>query len=197
MKASSNKDYKVLYAQSQLRCQEQEKIVAILQGNLQACGAQQTVFIREMNKNARVLAQQQKELSELKATLVIKDTTIQGQEQHINQQVALIAEQQVRLDKAQKEVDDLYKKVSSLNLAKEELKLVKKWIFGIRSERYIPNAGVTASGASVGEQLTLAVGTEQEGAVCQVTGTRNIPAKVVPIKNITKYARRSPLPTDL
>ncbi len=77
-----------------------------------------------------------------------------------------------------------------------ELKLLRKWIHGIRSERHLPNTHITVQNAKAGEQLTLDLNAQTQ-ATCSVTDIQRINYLRNKKKIIKKHPGRSDFPDDL
>jgi transposase len=196
MSATSPVNYKALYQQSLQDLSGQEQLIALLQNRLTDCDKQRQYFHQVTIAQKEVITRQQQQISEQEQRLQLQQQTITAQDLTIEQQQTILAEQDTRIIRQQKELVSAGKELQQLVKVKYELKLLRKWIHGIRSERHLPNTNITAQNAKAGEQLTLDLNAETL-ATCSVTDRQRINYLRNKKKIIKKHPGRSEFPDDL
>lgn len=188
-------DYKALYRQAQQQLAQRDAVIFLLQEQQMRMTEERQVHLRLIAEQDQHLAESRRQASDLQQVNAWQRETIvqlemkQGQYQElIARQDTLIRDQQQQLDRQQKE---------SLRLTRlqYQLTMLKRQLYGIRSEkRHLPAEG---SNQDVGQQLLLNLEAENWGT-CRIAGRRRIAEHLRVIHTVEpKKTGRHDLPAGL
>ena len=142
------------------------------------------------------LKNQQQQIGDQQLVLAQQRQTINGQAEKLLLQQTVIEEQHSMITSQQKELDKNKKDLLRLDILRYKMATIKKWVYGIKSEkRYQP----AASGKpNVGDQLVLGMEVDSWG-VCTINDRRRIPEQLRIIKSTTpkKAGGRHDFPAGL
>lgn len=194
MKSAQN--YKALYHQCTNESAQKDSLIVLLQQQL-------VQLVNERQTFAGVIAGQQEQLSglaerinEQQTVLEHQHRTIAGQAEKLSQQQTIIHQQDTLIATQQNELDKNKRELLRLDNLRYEMATLKKWIYGIKSEkRYQPTEQAKAS---VGDQLVLDMQIDSWG-VCKISNRRRIPGHLRIIKSTTpkKAGGRHEFPAGL
>ena len=198
MKAAPNIDYKALYEQSLKDNIHRDRMIVLLQENNTASAKQQQRLHDIIAEQARINNQKDLQNNELKAHNGLLQKTINGQGEKLKQQEAIIGSQNKLIQTQAQELLQNSKQLSRLAMVKHELRLLKKMIFGRKSEKRYASTD-TPEPPKAGEQLTLTLDAETV-ATCSITDVKKIPEHLRVIKKVTDkvpHPGRHEFPKDL
>lgn len=179
MKSSRNYTYKVLYEDCATQSAGKDRLLSLLEGQVMALDSQQKSL-------QRTLAEQAFQINEQQELLTRQEQTILGQAEKLSQQQTLLTGQQELITAQQKQLEKSEKALLGLDTLRYELKALKKWIYGIKSEkRHLPEA---LPQPMAGDQLSLDMEVDSWG-VCQVTDRRRVLAHLRVLKTTTPKKR--------
>lgn len=180
MKGAQN--YKALYNNCTKQCAGKDSLIVLLQQQLlQLAGERQTLtgVIAEQQEQ---LTGQQGQINEQQLVIELQHRTIQGQGEKLSQQQTIMQEQNTLIVAQQLELDNHKKDLLRLDNLRYEMATIKKWVYGIKSEkRYQPT---TLSKVNIGDQLILGMEIDSWG-VCNITDRRKVPEHLRIIKSTT------------
>ncbi len=196
MKQSARHNYKALYQECSRQSADKDRLIALLQAQTTQLASE-----RQTKENIIVtlqaqLAEKQAKLNRQDVQLTLQQQTILGQDEKLAQQQRIISEQQEIIADQQKKLDQNQKNLFKLEDLRHQLRLCKKMLFGIKSEkRHQPTDQVKIE---VGGQLSLTMEVDSWG-VCQINNRRRIPAHMRVTKSTTpqKPGGRHPFPEGL
>jgi len=180
--------YKSLYNQSLVHAEEQDRMMSLLQERLAACAWQ----IEEMQ---RVMALQQAELAgkdvhieQQHLQLVMQERVITDQSEKLSQQQGMLEKQDQVIINQQKQLDQQQKELSRTDEIKHELRMLKRQVMGIKSERH-HRPTEDQNGQEIKEvQLSLELMIDAYG-MCRMNNRKHIPGYLRISKNITPKKR--------
>jgi len=136
-----------------------------------------------------VIAAQEEELSQQAVKIADQQTTldqqlhtISGQAEKLSQQQTIIQEQNGLIGTQQEELDKNKRELIRLGNVRYEMATIKKWIYGIKSEKRHQPTGLVK--ANIGDQLSLAMEIDSWG-VCKIDDRRKVPGYLRIIKSTT------------
>lgn len=176
------KNHKTLYNDCAKKSADKDSLIALLQQQL-------TLLVRERESIKTILATQQELLNEQTVqihqhlmTLEQQRHTIAGLDEKLLQQQIIIGEQDGLITLQQKELDKNKKDLVRLDNLRFEMANLKKWAFGIKSEkRHQPTSPAKPK---AGDQLLLEMDVDSWG-VCQIHDRRRVPEHLRIIKSTT------------
>ncbi len=128
------------------------------------------------------LLQQATRIADQRTTLDQQLRTTLGQAEKLSQQQTIIQEQHELIDTQQKELDKNKKELLHLANLRYEMATLKKWIYGIKSEkRHQPTGSLKVN---IGDQLSLAMDVDSWG-VCKITDRGRVPEHLRIINSTT------------
>jgi len=178
---ATTKNHKILYDVCRQQCTQKDRLIALLQQQLGQ-------LIVERQTLTTLIAQQQQELSdqaaqikELQMMTELQQQTITAQSAQLSQQQIIIKEQNSLVATQQQQLAKNKKDLFSFQQLRYEMATLKKWIYGIKSEkRHQPQATQTPQ---PGTQLSLALDVDSWG-VCKIVERRRVPEHLRVIKTI-------------
>jgi transposase len=196
MNRAHRSNYKKLYQDSVKQIADRDVLISLLQQQQVQMVNDRTnlltviVELREQLSGQQALIDQQREENELhKQTILRQAEKITQQQQLIAQQDELVASQQKQLDRNQKDL-------GRLSRLQYELAMLKRFMYGIKSEKRHEHAGQDKP--QPGQQLTLSMEVESWG-ICHVQNRRKIAGHLRVIQSILpkKPGGRHDLPEGL
>lgn len=180
MKLAQN--YKALYQQCTNESAEKDSLIVLLQQQLaQLVGERQTLTGIIAGQEEQ-LTRATERINEQQVVIELQHRTIAGQDEKLSQQQAIIQQQDTLIATQQNELDKNKRELLRLDNLRYEMATLKKWIYGIKSEkRYQPTQQAKPS---VGDQLVLDMQVDSWG-VCKISDRRRIPGHLRIIKSTT------------
>jgi transposase len=175
-------NYKALYQQCINEHAVKDSLIALLQQQLaQMAGERQTL--------TGIIASQQEQLTEQAAQMNGQQAVIEqqhrviaGQAEKLTQQQTIIHEQNTLVASQQNELDKNKKELLHLSNLRYEMIALKKWIYGIKSEKRHQPTG--PGKAAMGDQLVLDMQVDSWG-VCKIIERRKVHEHLRVIKSTT------------
>jgi transposase len=172
--------YKELFQDCTKQSADKDHLIALLQQQL-------TQLVIERQTAAAVISSQQEQLSaqawqleEQQLVLEQQRRIIAGQSEKLSQQQTIIQEQHTLIATQQTTLDNNKRELLRLDNLRYEMATIKKWIYGIKSEkRHQPTA---QRKPAIGDQLELALEADSWG-VCNINDVRKVPAHLRIIKS--------------
>jgi transposase len=176
------KNYKELYNTCAKQSAQQDSLIALLQQQLmQLAGERQSLNAVIVGQQEQLL-QQATRIADQQTILDQQLRTISGQAEKLSQQQTIIQQQHGLIGTQQEELDKNKKELLRLGNVHYEMATIKKWIYGIKSEkRHQPTGPLKAT---IGDQLSLAMEVDSWG-VCKINDHRRVPAHLRIIKSTT------------
>lgn len=175
----SSRNYKVLYEDCAGQSARKDRLLSLLESQVME-------LVTEKESLQRTVADQAFQMNQQQELLTQQQQTILGQAEKLSQQQTILVGQQALMATQQKELDKREKELLCLDNVRNELKVLKKWIYGIKSEkRHLPEE---LHKPKVGDQLSLQMEVDTWG-VCQVTDRRRVLAHLRTLKTTTPKKR--------
>lgn len=196
MKPAPRPNYKKLYLESQEQIAAQREVLALSQQQQVRMVEERKTFLsiitgqQERLANQQTLLRQQQEENRLcKQTISRQTAKIAEQQKVITTQDNLVSQQQKQLDKNEKEL-------SRLTRVEYELRMLKRRIYGIKSEK--SQSGSGEGDPQTGRQLILSLDVDSWG-ICSINDRRRIAEHLRVIRSTTpkKPGGRHDLPEGL
>lgn len=180
MKRAQN--YKALYNNCTKKSAERDSLIVLLQQQLMQLAGERQTLTGVIADQQKQLAVQAVQITDQQTTLDLQLRMIAGQTEKLSQQQTIIQEQNSLITIQQKELDKNKKELLRLDNLRYEMATLKKWVYGIKSEkRHQPaDAGKT----NTGDQLVLEMEVDSWG-ICKITDRRRVPEHLRMIKSIT------------
>lgn len=180
MKPAQN--YKSLFNSCTKQSAEKDSLIVLLQHQLmQLAGERQTLTAVISDQQGQLL-HQAAEIQQQRAIIEQQRHTISGQDEKLLQQQTIIQQQDRLIVTQQKELDENKKELFRLDILRYEMANLKKWVYGIKSEkRHEPTSPVKVE---AGGQLMLNMEVDSWG-VCQIHDRRRVPAHMRILKSTT------------
>ena len=176
------KNYKALYDTCAKQSAQKDSLIVLLQQQLNQLALERQSLNAVIVGQQEQLSQQATRIADQQTTLDQQLHTINGQAEKLSQQQTIIHEQHALIGTQQEELDKNKKELIRLGNVRYEMATIKKWIYGIKSEkRHQPTAPVKAN---IGDQLTLAMEVDSWG-VCKINDRRRVPGHLGIIKSTT------------
>ena len=194
MKAAQN--YKALYNNCTKESAEKDRLIVLLQQQLMQVAGERQSLTAVLEDHQVQLKNQEQQINDQQLVLAQQQQTINGQAEKLLLQQTVIQEQHSMINAQQKELDKNKKDLLRLNYLRYEMATIKKWVYGIKSEkRHQPAA---TSKANVGDQLVLGMEVDSWG-VCNIIDRRKVPEHLRIIKSTTpkKAGGRHDFPAGL
>lgn len=162
---------------------QRDKMIVLLQKNNTASAKQQQRLPDLVAEQARINTQKDLQIDDLKTNNALLQKTVSGQSEQIEQLEQIMVSQD-RLIKIQaQELQQFTKQLSKLAMVKHELRVLKKMIFGRKSEKHYSSTDAPAP-PKAGEQLSLVMEVETV-ATCSILDVKKIPEHLRVIKKVT------------
>lgn len=194
--AKRHNKYKSLYEDSIKQSADKDILIALLQQQqLQWMTDRQTFITVNAGMQQQIEAQQE-QIADQQETIHLQQQTIGGQAEKLAQQQIIIHEQDTLITTQQEELDKNKKALVKLEDMRHELRGLKKFVYGIKSEkRHQPT---DPDKPAVGDQLALSMEVDAWG-VCKVADRRKILEHMRVLKSTTpkKPGGRHDLPQGL
>jgi transposase len=198
LKLSPHIGYKALYEQAQIDIIHRDKMITLLQQNNTASAKQQErlgVIVAEQN---RIIFQKDEQINDYKTLNELLQKTVTGQNEKLEQLQEIIGSQNHLIKTQVQELLQNSKQLSKLAMVKHELKLLKKMVFGRKSEKHYCSTDIPEL-PKAGEQLTLEMEVETV-ATCSITDVKKIAEHLRVTKKVTDkvpHPGRHDFPPDL
>jgi len=171
MKRSPRNNYKALYLDCQKQSAGRDALIALLQQQQLQWAGERKTFIAAMASQRQQIATQQEHITHQHDSVRLQQQTIAGLAQKMEQQQSIIGEQDKLIVKQQNELDQNKKALFKLEAISHELRMLKKFVYGIKSEK---RHQLTDEGKpTAGDQLVLSMEMDAWG-ICGVTNRRKI-----------------------
>jgi len=188
--------YKQLYLQSQQQLQQQEAVVALLQQQQRWLTEERQSHLRQLNDQKQELVQGARLLSEAQQLINRQATTIGQLQEKTGLQQQLLQEQDEQIKTQQQQIKQQQKDSVRLKQVQYELGMLKRQIYGIKSEK----RHVSANGDSSTpvQQLAMVLDVDSWGS-CQLTNRRQVGAhlRVAHVTSAHVPGSRNALPEGL
>jgi hypothetical protein len=162
MKAARN--YKALYHECAKQSAAKDRLITLQH-------EQVTQLANEQRTSQRIMATQALEIKQLQQLHTQQQQTILGQAEKLSQLQTIVAEQNTTIASQQNQLVKNKKEILRLDNLRYELITLKKWIYGIKSEkRHQPEK---QSDAVRGDHLSLLMDVDSWG-ICKVNSRRKI-----------------------
>jgi len=180
MKPAQN--YKALYNNCTKQSAEKDSLIVLLQQQLMQLVSERQTLVGVIADQQEQLAVQAVQITDQQITIDHQLRTIAGQAQKLLQQQTIIQEQNSLITTQQKELDNNKRELLRLGNLRHEIRVLKKWIYGIKSERR--HQPTDPGKPTVGDQLVLAMEVDSWG-VCKINDRRKVPEHLRIIKSTT------------
>jgi transposase len=180
MKAAQN--YKALYNNCTKQSAQKDSLIAFLQQQLMQLAGERQSLTAVIVDQKELLTHQAAQITGQQRTIDQQLHTIAGQGEKLLQQQTIIQEQNELITIQQKELDNNKKELLRLDNLRYEIKTLKKWIYGIKSEKRHQPA--SPDKVAAGGQLVLDMEVDSWG-VCQIKDRRKVPEHLRIIKSVT------------
>lgn len=152
---ATTKNYKTLYEACAKQCAQKDRLIVLLQQQLGQLTEERQMLTTLIADLQQQLSDQTAQIKELQTGMHLQQQTIAAQTAQLSQQKTIITEQNILIETQQKELAKNKKDLFSLQQLRYEMATLKKWIYGIKSEkRHQPQA---AQRPQPGDQLSLAL----------------------------------------
>jgi hypothetical protein len=178
----STKNYKILYHDCTKQSDDKDSLIVLLQQQLTQLVLERQSLTAVIANQQGQLAGQAAQISEQQIVMEHQRRTIGGQIEKLVQQQTIIQDQNSLITTQQTTLEKNKKELLRLDNLRYEMTTLKKWIYGIKSEkRYQP---AEQSKATVGDQLVLQMEVDN-WAVCKINDRRKISEHLRIIKSTT------------
>lgn len=165
------KNYKELYQDCTTQSTQQERLIVLLQQQLHQLAGQQQALTLVITDQQEQLKEQSKHLTNQQRIIDHQQQTIAGQSEKLSLQQNIIQQQQGLINTQEQQLNKNKKELLRLDNLRYEMATLKKWVYGIKSEkRYQPT---TTETITTGDQLQLAMEVDSWG-VCTVKDRRKV-----------------------
>jgi chromosome segregation ATPase len=171
MKSAQN--YKTLYHTLAKQSDQKDRLIDVMQQQLTQLAMERQTLNGVIASHQEQLTDQAVQLTEQQTLLQQYGQIISGQGEKLSQQEIIIREQNVMVSTQQKELDNCKGELIHLHRLRYELITLKKWVFGIKSEKRHQPSGEQPA-ASAGEQLSLSMEVDSWGT-CKVSDRYKVP----------------------
>jgi hypothetical protein len=198
LKVAPHIDYKALYEQAQIDIIHRDRMIVLLQKNNTASAKQQQRLHDIVAEQARINNQKDLQIDDLTTHNELLKKTINGQGEKLKQQEEIIGSQNKLIQTQVQELLQNSKQLGKLGMVKHELRLLKKMVFGRKSEKHYCSTD-TPEPPKVGEQLKLDMEVETV-ATCSITDVKKIAGHLRVTKKVTPkipHPGRHEFPKDL
>lgn len=162
MKAARN--YKALYHECAKQDAAKDRLITLQHEQI-------TQLANEQRTSQRIIAAQALEIKQLQQIHDQQQQTILGQAERLSQLQTIVAEQNTTIASQQNQLVKNKKEILRLDNLRYELINLKKWVYGIKSEkRHQPE---TQNEGATGDQLNLPMDVDSWG-VCKINSRRKI-----------------------
>lgn len=181
MKAAKND--KTLYTTLAKNNAEKGRLIDVLQQQLTQLAAARQTLNEVIASQQEQLTHQAVQLTEQQTLIARYREIIRDQGEKLSQQEIIIAEQNILVVTQQRELDNCKSELVHLHGVRYELIALKKWVFGMKSEkRHQPSGDQPVP--PEGEQLRLPMEVDSWGT-CKVSGRYKVPEHLRVVKTIT------------
>ena len=178
----ARKDYKALYHSCSKQSAGKDRLIVLLQQQLMQLSDERRILNTVIADQQARLADQNARINEQQSVIELQSRTIAGQEEKLLQQQAIIHQQDTLIGDLQKQADKNKRELLRLDSLRYEMTTLKKWVYGIKSEKRYPSA--IPGQTKPGDQLVLNMEVDSWG-VCQIKDRRNVPQHLRVIKSVT------------
>ena len=176
---ATTENYKTLYDTCSKQSAQKDRLIVLLQQQLGQLTEERQTLTTLMAEQQQQLNDQAAQIQQLQTRVHLQQQTIDAQAAQLTQQQIIIKEQNSLIETQQKQLDKNQKDLFSLQQLRYEMSTLKKWIYGIKSEkRHQPREDIQPS---VGDQLTLELDADSWG-VCKIRDRHRIPEHLRVIK---------------
>jgi transposase len=180
MKPAQN--YKALYQDCTKQSAEKDSLIVLLQQQLMQLAGERQTLTGVITDQQEQLAEQVVQITNQQTSIGLHLRTIAGQSEKLSQQHTIIQEQNNLIATQQKELDKNKKELHRLDNLRYEMATIKKWIYGIKSEKRHQPTG--PGKINIGDQLLLGMEADSWG-VCKISDRRKVPEHLRIIKSTT------------
>ena len=198
MKAAPHINYKALYEQALVGIGQRDKMIALLQDKATQSAKQTQQLSQQVKELNKVISKRDQRINEQDSLITILRQTMSGQDEKITQQAKIITGQNNRIIAQQKELDQFHKELGSLEMIKHELKVLKKLVFGRKSEKHYATTEEPGE-SKAGDQLVINMEVDTIGT-CTIKAVQDIPAHKRTYKKVEDKKRhpgRHEFPADM
>lgn len=178
MRASQN--YKALYNDCTKQGADKDSLIVLLQQQLMQLASERQALTAVIVHQQGQLAGQATQINEQQIVLERQRQAITGQSEKLSQQQTIIQEQNSLIAIQQKELDKNKRDLLRLDNLRYEMATIKKWVYGIKSEKRHQPTDMGKGNA--GDQLVLAMQVDSWG-VCKINDRRRVPEHLRIIKS--------------
>jgi transposase len=176
------KNYKALYNNCTKQSAGKDSLIGLLQQQLTQLAGERELLTSIITDQREQLTQQAAQITDQQLAIDQQLQTIAGQDEKLSLQQTIIQEQQALITSQQKELENNKRELLRLGNLRYELNTIRKWIYGIRSEkRHQPT---DPGKATAGDQLLLNMEIDSWG-VCRISDRQKVPAHLRVIKSTT------------
>lgn len=196
MKRTPRHNYKALYLDCQKQSAGKDVLIALLQNQQLQWAGERKLFITAMAGQQQQITTQQEQIEDQRELIGLQQQTIGGQAEKITANQHIIGEQDAVIAAQQRELEQNKRALSKLETIGHELRMLKKFVYGIKSEK---RHQLTEQGKpTVGDQLALSMEVEAWG-VCSITSRHKIAEHLRVVKSTIpeKCGGRHELPQGL
>lgn len=183
MKAAPHIDYKLLYEQALKDVSSRDVMITLLQKNNTESIKQQERLAGLLRQQHDLLLEKDQQFQDQITLNILQQKTINNQNGMIAQQGKVINDQNAVINSQEQQLEENRKQLSSLVMVKHQLKILKKMIYGRRSEKLYASTDKPEP-PKVGEQINLDMEVDAI-ATCSITDAKVIPAHVRYTKKVT------------
>lgn len=182
MKRTPRLNYKALYLDCQKQNVGKDALIVLLQQQLLQWAGERKTFIAAMADQQQQITTQQEQIADQQEIIRLQEQTIDRQAEKTVQHQRVMIEQDAVIAAQQNELAKNKKALFKLEAIGHELRLLKKFVYGIKSEK---RHQLTEPGKpTVGDQLVLSMEMDAWG-VCSIAGRRKVAEHLRVIKATT------------
>jgi hypothetical protein len=173
-------------------------MIVLLQQNNTASAKQQQRLHNLIAEQALINNHKDEQIDGLKTGNALLQKTLSGQSEKLEQQEQIMVSQDHLIKTQAQELQQNSMRLSKLAMVKHELRLLKKMVFGRKSEKHYASTDAPQP-PKAGEQLTLTLDVETV-ATCSIVDVKKIPEHLRVIKKVTDkvpHPGRHEFPKDL
>lgn len=176
------KTYKALYQECTKQSADKDSLVVLLQQQLSQLVIERQTLTGVIASQQAQLGAQASQLNEQQIVLEQQCRIIAGQAEKLSQQQTIIQEQHTVITTQQTALDKNKRELLRLDNLRYEMATIKKWIYGIKSEKR--HQASLQDKPAIGDQMALALEVDNWG-VCKINDRRKVPAHLRIIKTTT------------
>lgn len=168
---ATHKNYKELYHACTKQGAQKDRLIVLLQQQLHQLAGQQQALTLVISDQQAQLKEQAMQLTNQQLIIDQQQQTIAGQTEKLSLKQNLIQEQQDLISTQEQQLNKNKKELLHLDNLRYEMAALKKWVYGIKSEkRYQP---ASTDNITSGDQLQLALEVDSWG-ICTINDRRKV-----------------------